>query len=352
MVPIHLLEFLMSRGEKTYGWNQETLNTYANIIHFIDRYPYMLNSSSLLFEKQKSLLTVEGYAKKSHKLNMERTASLEQQYMNNKIFYRKISLEFIAGGTTTFTIIPEIAGMSLNKYISLRVIGTDNISSRKYVDYSKIFGKRGNIICFYVLLYPSEDKLIAKIGNSKYENCVVRMYQQAPIIAIVAEIIVLEKEIKNIESLDKKLALELSRKFGHKNIKVISKISKEIVLNSWKFIMKSKSDGIIDELLEQGFELAYEISNSLSKLGQAILPSPGYAWFSSLGALSKQDMELLKTLRYLDYWQSYKYIKLRHLPNGLFHLVLPAKGLDGRAIESLITYNDFKNLCFEVIKNE
>gem|GEM_PF-2478160 len=286
------------------------------------------------------------------KRNPHPSALNRQCGFKGRILYNRISLEFIAGGERAFAIIPEIDGVPLVNYVTIRKMDLASLQKRRGDFYSRQPGKRGDVICSYALFYPTKDELMVKIGNSSIENCVIRMYQQVPVVAVVSEIVVLKNDMIDREMLDTQLAQELKQKFPTKDLKIRTRTSKETISKSWKFVARLKSSGIIDELLEQGSELACEVSNILSKLGQVISPDPGYAWFSSLGTLSERDIELLVTRGYLSDWQSSRLLKLRHLPNGFFHAVLSAKGVNGQAVEGFLTYDDLKNVYFEVIGNE
>jgi hypothetical protein len=181
------------------------------------------------------------------------------------------------------------------------------------------------------------------------------MFQQAPVVGIVAEVVVVERQLRDREELDRAVVQALTSHHRSRSLKITTKISRDDAIASWRFVVQRAASMRIERLVNQGLELASEASRTLLKFGGVLLPSPGYCWFSPLGALDEGDKELLGARRDIGaVWGDKTYrgrLRLRHLPNGLFHVVLlDARGLDWRAVEGLLTFNDLKGVRLEVIK--
>ncbi|MFZ8789302.1 MAG: hypothetical protein ACO2OZ_06490, partial [Acidilobaceae archaeon] len=78
------------------------------------------------------------------------------------------------GGVRDLSITPSIDGHLLDDYTTV-VCEEAGESS-----YTPIPLTEGSVFCSYLLLYPLPDRTLVKIGNSDKDNCVTRMFQQAP----------------------------------------------------------------------------------------------------------------------------------------------------------------------------
>jgi hypothetical protein len=111
-------------------------------------------------------------------------------------------------------------------------------------------------------------------------------------------------------------------------------------------------------MLNLGFKLAVTASRTLRDVGQTLLPSPGYAWFTSIGALGEHDMGVIRGYAYRRLnaksvcdgkWE----LKIRHLSNGLFHVFIEGeRNLYGEPLGRLLTYNDLRRLKLRVEEGE
>jgi hypothetical protein len=277
--------------------------------------------------------------------------------MSDIVSYGRVSMEFIAGGVEDFTMVPELGGVPLDTYVTAQCEGSEEER------YTPTPSGEGDVVCSYLLLYPTRGGLTVKVGNSGLSNCVARMFQQAPVVGVVAEVVRVDRQLRDREELDRAVvqALKaLASRHRSKSLKIAAittKINRDVAIASWRFVVQRAASVSIEKLVDQGLELASEVSRTLSGFGEVLLPSPGYCWFSPLGALNERDKELLRTCCDIgSVWGDNTYrgkLRLRHLPNGLFHVVLlehVQKGLDGRAVEGLLTFNDLKSARLEVIK--
>ena len=254
------------------------------------------------------------------------------------------------GGVRDLSITPSIDGHLLDDY-TIVVCEEAGESS-----YTPIPLTEGSVFCSYLLLYPLPDGILVKIGNSDKDNCVARMFQQAPVVAIVSELVYGLSTLNDMEKLDKRVVGELRRQLKEAGVTVVAKISSENVVRAWKHVVTTSLD--LDNVLNLGFKLAAIASRTLRNVGQTLLPSPGCAWFTSIGALGEQDMGVIR-------WYAYKKLdarricngkrrlKIRHIPNGLFHVFIEGeRNLRGEPLGRLLTYNDLRRLKLRVEEGE
>jgi len=158
------------------------------------------------------------------------------------------------------------------------------------------------------------------------------------------------------EGSDEMVAKELKRRLRGGGVTVVTRISSEDVVRAWKHVVTTSLD--LDNVLNLGFKLAAIASRTLRNVGQTLLPSPGYAWFTSIGALGEHDMGVIRGYAYrkLDarrVCDGRRRLKIRHLPNGLFHVFIEGeRNLRGEPLGRLLTYNDLKRLKLGVEEGE
>ena len=273
----------------------------------------------------------------------------------NPIIYDGISLESIMGGVRGLSITPSIDGHLLDDYTTV-VCEEAGESS-----YTPIPLTEGSVFCSYLLFYPLPDRILVKIGNSDKDNCVARMFQQAPVVAVVSELVYGLITLNDREELDKRVARELRRwlkEEGVKGVTVVTRVGSKVMVRAWKYVLRTGLDLDLDHVLNLGFKLAATASRTLRDVGQTLLPSPGYAWFTSIGALGEHDMGVIREYAYrkLDTrrvcdgkWE----LKIRHLPNGLFYVLIEReRNLYGKPLGRLLTYNDLRRLKLKVKEGE
>lgn len=265
-----------------------------------------------------------------------------------------MSLESIIGGVRDLSITPSIDGHLLDDYTTV-VCEEASESS-----YTPIPLTEGSVFCSYLLLYPLPDRILVKIGSSDRDSCVTRMFQQAPVVAVVSELVYGLSTLGDRERFDEMIAKELKRQLRGGGVTVATRISSENVVRAWKHVVTTSLD--LDNVLNPGFELAATTSRTLRDVlrdvGQTLLPSPGYAWFTSIGALGEHDMGVIREYAYrkLDarrVCDGRRRLKIRHLPNGLFHVFIEGeRNLRGEPLGRLLTYNDLGRLKLKVEEGE
>jgi hypothetical protein len=261
-----------------------------------------------------------------------------------------MSLESIIGGVRDLSITPSIDGHLLDDYTTV-VCEEAGESS-----YTPIPLTEGSVFCSYLLLYPLPDRILVKIGNSDKDNCVARMFQQAPVVAVVSELVYGLSTLGDREGSDEMVAKELKRQLRGGGVTVATRISSENVVRAWKHVVTTSLD--LDNVLNLGFKLAAIASRTLRNVGQTLLPSPGYAWFTSIGALGEHDREVIREYAYkkLDarrICDGRRRLKIRHLPNGLLHVFIEGeRNLYGKPLDRLLTYNDLRRLKLRVEEGE
>jgi hypothetical protein len=268
----------------------------------------------------------------------------------NPIIYDGISLESIMGGVRGLSITPSINGHLLDDYTTV-VCEEAGESS-----YTPIPLTEGSVFCSYLLLYPLPDRILVKIGSSDKDNCVARMFQQAPVVAVVSELVYGLSTLGDREGSDEMVAEELKRRLRGGEVTVVTRISSEDVVRAWKHVVSTSLD--LDNVLNLGFKLAATASRTLRNVGQTLLPSPGYAWFTSIGALGEHDMGVIREYAYRRLnakrvCDGKRRLKIRHLPNGLFHVFIEGeRNLRGEPLGRLLTYNDLRRLKLRVEEGE
>jgi hypothetical protein len=264
-----------------------------------------------------------------------------------------MSLESIIGGVRNLSITPSIDGHLLDDYTTV-VCEEASESS-----YTPIPLTEGSVFCSYLLLYPLPDRISVKIGSSDRDSCVTRMFQQAPVVAVVSELVYGLSTLNDREELDKKVARKLRRWLkgeGVKGVTVVTRVGSKVVVRAWKHVVKTDLD--LDRMLNLGFKLAVTASHTLRDVGQTLLPSPGYAWFTSIGALGEHDREVIREYAYRRLnakrlCDGRRRLKIRHLPNGLFHVFIEGeRNLYGKPLGRLLTYNDLRRLKLRVKEGE
>jgi hypothetical protein len=265
-----------------------------------------------------------------------------------------MSLESIIGGVRDLSITPSIDGHLLDDYTTV-VCEEAGESS-----YTPIPLTEGSVFCSYLLLYPLSDRILVKIGSSDRDSCVARMFQQAPVVAVVSELVYGLSTLRDREGSDVMVAEELKRQLRGGGVTVATRISSENVVRAWKHVVTTSLD--LDNVLNPGFKLAVTASRTLRDVlrdvGQTLLPSPGYAWFTSIGALGEHDREVIREYAYkkLDarrVCDGRRRLKIRHLPNGLFHVFIEGeRNLRGEPLGRLLTYNDLRRLKLKVKEGE
>ena len=254
------------------------------------------------------------------------------------------------GGVRDLSITPSIDGHLLDDYTTV-VCEEAGESS-----YTPILLTEGSVFCSYLLLYPLPDGILVKIGNSDRDSCVTRMFQQAPVVAVVSELVYGLSTLNDREELDKRVAGELGRQLKGAGVTVVTRVSSEVVVKAWKHVVTTGLN--LDYMLNLGFKLATIASYILRDVGQTLLPSPGYAWFTSIGALGEQDMEVIRGHAYRRLnaervCNGKRRLKIRHLPNGLFHVFIEGeRNLRGEPLGRLLTYNDLRRLKLKVKEGE
>jgi len=254
------------------------------------------------------------------------------------------------GGVGDLSITPSIDGHLLDDY-TIVVCEEAGKSS-----YTPIPLTEGSVFCSYLLLYPLPHGILVKIGNSDKDNCVTRMFQQAPVVAIVSELVYGLSTLNDMEELDKRVVGELRRQLKGAGVTVVARIGGEDVVRAWKHVVATSLD--LDSVLNLGFKLAAIASRTLRNVGQTLLPSPGYAWFTSIGALGERDMGVIRGYAYkkLDarrICDGRRRLKIRHLPNGLLHVFIEGeRNLRGEPLGRLLTYNDLRRLKLKVKEGE
>ena len=254
------------------------------------------------------------------------------------------------GGVRDLSITPSIDGYLLDDYTTV-VCEEAGESS-----YTPIPLTEGSVFCSYLLLYPLPDRILVKIGNSDKDNCVARMFQQAPVVAVVSELVYGLSTLGDREGSDEMVAEELKRQLRRGGVTVATRISSENVVRAWKHVVTTSLD--LDNVLNLGFKLAATASRTLRNVGQTLLPSSGYAWFTSIGALGEHDMGVIREYAYrkLDarrVCDGKRRLKIRHLPNGLFHVFIEGeRNLYGKPLGKLLTYNDLRRLKLGVVEGE
>jgi hypothetical protein len=254
------------------------------------------------------------------------------------------------GGVRGLSITPSIDGHLLDDYTTV-VCEEAGESS-----YTPIPLTEGSVFCSYLLLSPLSDRILVKIGNSDKDNCVARMFQQAPVVAIVSELVYGLITLNEREELDKRVAGELRRQLKGAGVTVVTRIGSEDVVRAWKHVITTGLD--LDHVLNLGFKLATIASHILRGAGQTLLPSPGYAWFTSIGALGEHDMGVIRGYAYRrlnakSVCDGKRRLKIRHIPNGLFHVFIEGeRNLRGEPLGRLLTYNDLKRLKLRVVEGE
>jgi hypothetical protein len=163
------------------------------------------------------------------------------------------------------------------------------------------------------------------------------------------------------EELDKRVARKLRRLLkeeGVKGVTVVTRVGSGDVVRAWKYVLRTGLDLDLDHVLNLGFKLAATASRTLRDAGQTLLPSPGYAWFTSIGALGEHDVGVIREYAYrkLDARRvcaGKRRLKIRHLPNGLFHVFIEGeRNLRGEPLGRLLTYNDLRRLKLGVVEGE
>jgi hypothetical protein len=258
------------------------------------------------------------------------------------------------GGVRDLSITPSIDGHLLDDY-TIVVCEEAGKSS-----YTPIPLTEGSVFCSYLLLYSLPDRILVKIGSSDKDNCVARMFQQAPVVAIVSELVYGLSTLRDRERFDEVVAKELKRQLRGGGVTVATRISSKDVVRAWKHVVTTSLD--LDNVLNLGFELAATASHTLRDVlrdvGQTLLPSPGYAWFTSIGALGEHDREVIREYAYkkLDarrICDGKRRLKIRHIPNGLFHVLIEGeRNLYGKPLDRLLTYNDLRRLKLRVKEGE
>lgn len=265
------------------------------------------------------------------------------------ITYGEVPLETIMGGVRGFSATPSIDGRPLDDYV---IVGCEGLEESPYTPVSLA---KGDVFCSYILLYPSFSTIWVKVGSADRSSCVARMFQQAPVVAIVSDLVVARKHLSDREELDR----EIGKKLGKLALKEEGKIRVRTMMSSgdvvkvWKHVVRAGVS--IDNVLNLGFKLAIEASRMLKGFGQTLLPKPGYAWFTTLELLGKHDIGILRAHGHvkLKAWicSGKQILKIRHLPNGLFHVLLEGReNLYGRPVSGLLTFNDLKRLKLKIVK--
>jgi hypothetical protein len=116
-----------------------------------------------------------------------------------------------------------------------------------------------DIVCLYLLYYGDEH---IKVGTSRLENAVARMFSQAPLVAVVAAVIQLSTELP-LESLEKAViarANELGLRGVEKNKPRLSES-----VSAWNSVISGR--GQLHEKLKAARETAKPLS-VLEKLGE------------------------------------------------------------------------------------
>jgi len=257
------------------------------------------------------------------------------------------------GGVRDLSITPSIDGHLLDDYTTVACEEAGENS------YTPIPLMEGSAFCSYLLLYPLPDRILVKIGNSDKDNCVARMFQQAPVVAVVSELVYGLITLNDREEVDRRVARKLRRLLkeeGVKGVTVVTRVGSGDVVRAWKYVVKTDLD--LDHVLNLGFKLATMASHILRGAGQTLLPSPGYAWFTSIGALGEHDMGVIRGYAYRrlnakSVCDGKRRLKIRHIPNGLFHVFIEGeRNLRGEPLGRLLTYNDLKRLKLRVVESE
>ena len=254
------------------------------------------------------------------------------------------------GGVRDLSITPSIDGHLLDDYTT---VVCEEASESSYTPISLT---EGSVFCSYLLLYPLLDGILVKIGNSDKDNCVTRMFQQAPVVAVVSELVYGLSTLNDREELDKRVAEELRRRLKGEGVTVVTRVDSKDVVRAWKHVVTTGLN--LDYMLNLGFKLAAIASRTLRDVSQTLLPSPGYAWFTSIGALGEHDVGVIRGYAYrrLDakrVCDGRRRLKIRHLPNGLLHVFIEGeRNLRGEPLGRLLTYNDLRRLKLKVKEGE
>jgi len=274
------------------------------------------------------------------------------------IAYDSVNLGYLAEGYRGFHIVPTIEGFYMIEPIECRCEGL--VEKEASAASSSI--PIGTSVCSYMLLYPFKKWVIAKIGNSWPNTCISRMYRQAPPIAIVSDVLYTERFLDRREVLD----LEIRKNLGDMveidgiEFKPVTFMRGKSVVSSWKYIVKSKLE--LESILKGGLKLAEIISKILDNLdlGHTLLPSPGYMWFTTFENLSEDDVKIVEKHNYVKQSKDLVIslctkggkVKIRHMPNGLFHIMLKERrNVLGEPVSFLLTYSDVSKLKLRVIED-
>ncbi len=276
------------------------------------------------------------------------------------VFYDAVTVEYIYGGVRGFTLSSYVEGYPLDDgrwFICHSIVENP---------YEPLAFEESEAVCVYLLLYPQRDSISVKIGNAGLSSCVSRMFQQAPPLAIVSDIIVPEievlKTVSSREDVDKAIVEKL-RKYLYRSKRRMTvkwRVDPKTIIDSWTYLVKVPQDShlVVENLLTVGLELASVTSKHLIGMGfKPLLPKPGITWFTTIEALSNEDITLMGNAKYIGrkllerVCNKRGRVYLRQLPNGLFHVMLDNVPTiyGNQRIEGLVAFNDIKVLDFKVI---
>jgi len=161
------------------------------------------------------------------------------------------------------------------------------------------YRKAGTILAIYLLHYGR----FVKVGSSTINNVVIRMYSQAPLIGMIASLVIL-KQSKNANKIDNEIKRELLKKPAgnleklEKTIEIVTtKHSINRIVKSWLDQSKDKMDYLkeLQELSRRIWDFIIRKKESFSEP----LYRAGLHWFTC--KTEKNEYDYIKSLGHYDH---------------------------------------------------
>ncbi len=246
--------------------------------------------------------------------------------------YRPISS--IEGGEVGFSIRPMIGTHVLGE-VEVEIVGRHEQTPPRGFE-------KTDIVCVY-LLYYGDDYI--KVGTSRLENVVARMFCQAPLLGVIAVVIGLNKAIPH-EFLEEAIIERL--KTG--NVKT-KRPSLEEVVKVWNEVLRPSSslreklERVEDErdpmvILGSICEVAWDVATGF---GEPLYDIASH-WFIPKFPEESLPPPLRGGLK--------GRVKLRAYPNGLLGVFTGQSDLLGGAVWFTCDYGSLSNCEFEVVSRE
>lgn len=211
--------------------------------------------------------------------------------------------------------------------------------------------EEGDIVCLYLLYYG--DKRI-KVGTSRLENAVARMFSQAPLVAVVAAVIQPSKELP-LESLEEAV-IARANELGLRGVEWSKPQLSELV-NAWNSLIGGR--GQLYEKLKAARETAEPLS-VLEKLGKVCRvawkvacehgePLYGFAWHWFIPECPRKPLP--PPLPEGTKLKEGEEIQLKFHPNGLFSVRTGQLTMEG-GNEFTCDFGFLSKYGFEVMPHE